>query len=74
MTDIDYYQFGKECYHAWMNSLQFAQFGKTATPRSVMKLFMPPPSQDLMQIQRPLPKEHQAWLQGFEEARQNESI
>lgn len=64
---------GRRDHHAWVASPIYKQFDLDAPAETVIKIFMPPPSQNMMQVQRPLPKSHQEWLRGFNDARQ-ESI
>lgn len=66
MTD-DYYQLGKIAYKAWATSPLLAQFDKHAPAKDVMRLFLPPVPQDMMQVARPMPKEYREWLRGFED-------
>ena len=68
---IDYYLMGKNDYYAWSRSQQFSQFNQNTPPEIIMKLFLPPIPQDMMQISRPLPFIYQEWLRGFEEERIN---
>lgn len=60
------YEQGRHDYHAWIQSKHFAPLSKDAPSDCVMKLFLPPVPQDLMQMYRPLPKQYLDWLQGFE--------
>lgn len=39
--------------------------------RDVMRLFLPPVLEDMMQVQRPLPKNYQLWLDGFNAAKED---
>lgn len=63
------YEQGQIDYIAWMTSPTYAQFNHDASPRTVMKLFLPPVPEDAMQVSRPLPKPYQEWLRGFNDAR-----
>lgn len=65
----EYYLMGRAAFHAWMNSRHFAQFDRDAPTIDVMRLFLPPVPQDMMQVARPLPKHNQEWLRGFDDAR-----
>jgi hypothetical protein len=66
---IDYYEAGKADYHAWMTSPNLAHLDRATPPNIVIKLFLPPPPQDLIQVSRPLPAKYQEWLRGFQEAK-----
>ena len=63
------YEAGKQAYTAWVTSPQFAQFDKSTPVRDVMRLFLSPVPEDMMQVQRPLPQPYKDWAKGFEDAR-----
>ena len=69
----EHYNAGQAAYHAWKTSPHFQQFARTAPVEEVMRLFLPPISQDLVQVSRPLPKDRQEWLQGFNDAKDQDA-
>lgn len=69
MSDDPDYQAGVEAYSVWITSPMFAQFDRNARAEDVMKWFLPPVPQDMMQMQRPLPPQYAQWLAGFNSAR-----
>lgn len=71
-NEIDYYLLGQRNYLAWVSSPQYAQLDHDAPAKFVMKLFLPPVPQDMVQLSRPLPPSYQAWLRGFNEAKAND--
>lgn len=62
------YEAGRQDYQAWSQSPQFQQFDRGTPLRDIMRLFLPPVPEDMMQVQRPLPGPYQEWARGFREA------
>ena len=60
---------GREAWNIVKKSNVFKQFSLTAPADVIMKLFLPPENEDMMQISRPLSKDRKEWIEGFDEAR-----
>ena len=71
---MNWYECGKHDYRAWVTSKHFAALNHDAHAEDVIRLFLPPIPQDLMQIARPLPHHIQEWLRGFEDEKTNQNM
>ena len=60
---------GRRARRAFVTSVLYAAYDNALPPEEAMKLFLPPVSESLVQIARPLPQDRQDWIRGWEEER-----
>lgn len=66
MTNIsDYFKEGQRAATYYYRVYYPAGYIRDANPELVIKLFLPPVEEQLMQISTPLPKNRKKWISGF---------
>ena len=64
--EIDYQEKGRADRQAFLTSPIYAGIERQISSMDAMRIFMPPPPQDMMQMQRPLPGRWAEWKKGWE--------
>jgi len=72
MTDQDMYQQGRQDCQGFIKSQGYMGLSRNILAKDAMKVFLPPVPQDMMQVQRPLPKPYADWVKGWKDAKAEE--
>ena len=72
MTNQDMHQQGKQDRIGFVKSQGYGSLSRDISAKDAMKVFLPPIANNLMQLSRPLPKDYQDWVNGWEDQKATE--